>query len=104
MTDFFQLAVFISEKYAAPKDDSFHAPSSPYYSYGDRRKSTAHDLREAYAAGVPPPPRREIIFVQEPVTLFTIHFYLLPRVSLPRPKEIVTTLGGVKGVWGLRTK
>ena len=27
-------------------------------------------------------------------SLFTIHFYFLPRVSQPRPKESVTTLGG----------
>ena len=48
-----------------------------------------------------PPPRRGIMFVQKSITLFTIHFYILLRASPPRPKGSETTLGGVKGVWGL---
>jgi hypothetical protein len=40
------------------------------------------------------------MFVQKPINIFTIHFYLLLRASLPRPKGSVTTLGGSRGLGG----
>ena len=56
MTDFFQLVVFISEKYAAPKDDSSHAPSSPYSSYGGSPEEYGSRFARSARGGRPPFP------------------------------------------------